>query len=177
MKMKAFVVALLMLSGIGATTDLFACGAKFLMANRGTRFGRVAAARHPAAVLVYANPESTLPEALKKVKVEQVLGRAGYRPTTVSTPAELGQALSRGGWDLLVADLADGESLRGQLQGDDAPVFIPVMFKPSKDDFKQAEKDFGVVVKGPVKSQRFLETIDKVVALLVASRAESDKAA
>ena len=51
------------------------------------------------------------------------------------------------------------------------------MFKPSRRDFKQAEEDFGIVVKGPVKSQRFLETIDVVVALLVESRAESDTAA
>ena len=173
--MKAFVVAFLVLSGAGATTDLFACGAKFLMANRGTRFGKVAAARHPAAVLVYANPDSTLPQALSKVKVEQVLGRAGYRPTTVSTPSELEQALRQGGWDLVLADLADGDTLRPQLRGENSPVFIPVMFKPSKNDFKQAEQDFGVVVKGPVKSQRFLRAIDEVVSLLVASREEADE--
>ena len=33
MKMKLFVVGFLILSGAGATTDLFACGAKFLMAD------------------------------------------------------------------------------------------------------------------------------------------------
>ncbi len=174
MKMKLFVIGFLILSGAGATTDLFACGAKFLIANRGTRFGRVAAARHPAAVLVYANPSSVLPEALGKVKVEEVLGRAGYRPTTVSSPEELEKALQQGGWDLVVADLADGESLRGELQGEDAPIFLPVMFKPSRSDFKQAKEDFGLVVKGPVKSQRFLETVDEVVAMLVAHRAKSD---
>ena len=177
MKLKLFVVGFLILSGAGTTADLFACGAKFLMASRGTRFGKVAVARHPAAVLVYANPSSVLPEALGKVKVEEVLGRAGYRPTTVSSAAELQTALQKGGWDLVVADLADGETLRAQLQGEDAPVFLPVMFKPSRDDFKQAEEDFGLVVKGPVKSQRFLETVDEVVTLLVAHRAESQPAA
>ena len=128
-------------------------------------------------MLVYANPSSVLPEALGKVKVEEVLGRAGYRPTTVSSPEELEKALQQGGWDLVVADLADGESLRGQLQGEDAPIFLPVMLKPSRGDFKQAKKDFGIVVKGPVKSQRFLETVDEVVAMLMAYRAKSDTAA
>ena len=174
MKMKLFVIGFLILSGAVTTTDLFACGAKFLMANRGTRFGKVATARHPAAVLVYANPSSVLPEALGKVKVEEVLGRAGYRPTTVSSPEELEKALQQGGWDLVVAGLDDGETLRGELQGEDAPIFLPVIFKPSRSDFKQAKEDFGLVVKGPVKSQRFLETVDQVVAMLVAHRANSD---
>ena len=125
MKMKLFVVGFLVLSGAGATTDLYACGAKFLMANRGTRFGRVAAARHPAAVLVYANPASVLPEALRKVKVEKVLGRAGYRPTVVSDQNELEQALSEGGWDIVVADLADSGALRARLRGENAPMIVP----------------------------------------------------
>ena len=47
------------------------------------------------------------------------------------------------------------------------------MLKPSKSDLKQAETDYGRVVKGPVKSQRFLETIDEAVALTVELRAKS----
>ena len=170
MKMKLFVVGFLVVSGAGATTDLFACGAKFLMANRGTRFGRAAAARHPAAVLVYANPASMLPEALRKVEIEKILGKAGYRPTVVSNQAELDQALNEGEWDIVVADLSDSASLRAQLHGKDAPMIVPVMLKPSKDEFKQAERDYGRVVKGPVKSQRFLETIAEAVAMTVELR-------
>ena len=177
MKMKLFVVGFLILSGAGATTDLFACGAKFLMANRGTRFGKVAAARHPAAVLVYASPSSVLPEALGKVKVAEVLGRAGYRPTMVADKAAFEKALSEGEWDIVVADFADSAALRAQLQGDNAPMIVPVMLKPSKDEFKQAERDFGRVVKGPVKSQRFLQTIDEAVATVVELRAKSEPTA
>lgn len=177
MKMKLFVIGFLILSGAGATSDLYACGAKFLMANRGTRFGKVAIARHPAAVLVYANPSSVLPEALGKVKVEEVLGRAGYRPTMVADRTAFEKALSEGEWDIVVVDLADSAAVRAQLQGDNAPMIVPVMLRPSKDDFKQAERDYGRVVKGPVKSQRFLETIDEAVATVVELKAKSDTAA
>ena len=176
MKMRLFVVAFLVMWGASTGANLYACGAKFLMANRGTRFGRVAVARYSAAVLVYANPGSTLPEALRRFKVDEVLGKAGYRPTIVSSQEDVEQALTQGGWDLMIADLADGETLRTQLEGDSAPVFVPVMLDPSKSEFEQAEEDFGIVVKGGVKSQKFLETIDEVTALLIEHRAESEVA-
>ena len=95
----------------------------------------------------------------------------------VADQAALEKALSEGEWDIVVADLADSAALRAQLQGDNAPMIVPVMLKPSKDDFKQAEMDYGRVVKGPVKSQRFLETIDQAVAIVVELKAKSDETA
>ena len=52
--------------------DLLACGDKFLIAGRGTRYQRPKSAR-AASVLIYANPSTTLPAALSNMKVDSVL--------------------------------------------------------------------------------------------------------
>lgn len=148
-----------------AGTDLLACGEKFLVISRGTRFQRAAVAREPAAILVYANPTSTLPKALAKVPIEATLRKVGYRPTTVSTSGELDRALRQGGWDLIVADLSDSTVLIGRLQGDPAPTILPVLYAASGGAVAQARKQFSHVLRGPVKSQTFLEAVDDALAL------------
>ena len=78
-------------------TDLLACGDKFLVVSRGTRFQRAGAARQPAKILVYANPNSPLLKALEKVGVDDTLRKAGYQPIAVADTSELEQALRQGG--------------------------------------------------------------------------------
>jgi DNA-binding NtrC family response regulator len=147
------------------SNDLLACGDKFLVNSRGTRFQRAGAARQPANILVYANPASTLPKALEKVQVDDTLRKAGYRPTSVSGPNDLAQALKQGGWDLVLADLGDSAAIRTQLQGNGAPMVVPVMVNATGTEIAQAKKDYQRVLKGPFKSQAFLEAIDDALAL------------
>jgi len=163
--MKGKLLIVLALWGAGGVTDLLACGNKFLVPSRGTRFGQVAVARQEAAILVYANPKSTMEKAMGEVPVEMVLLQAGYLPTRVSDPEALDQALQQGDWDLVLADLDDSATLRWQLEGDDAPMIVPVLYEPTKSDMAQAKKDYGRAIKAPLKSQRFLETIDDAVAM------------
>ena len=163
--MKGKLLLVLVLWGLGASADLFACGNKFLVASRGTRFGKVAVARQEASILVYANPDSTMPQSMAEVPVEMVLLQAGYLPTIVADPAEFNQALNQGGWDLVLADLNDSAAVRIQM-GDEAPMVVPVLYEPTKSDFQQAKKDYDSVIKAPLKSQRFLESVDDAVAML-----------
>lgn len=163
--MKGKLLVVLILWALSASADLLACGNKFLVPSRGTRFGKVAVARQEAAILVYANPESTVAKAMGDVPVEMVLLQAGYLPTRVSDPEELDQALRQGGWDLVLADLDDSATLRWQLEGNDAPTVVPVLYEPTKSAMAQARKDYGRAIKAPLKSQRFLETIDDAVAM------------
>jgi hypothetical protein len=150
----------------GAVGDLIACGDKFLVASRGTRFQRASIARTPAKILVYANPASSLPRALERAMVDDTLRKAGYRPTSVSAPGELDQALRQGGWDLVLADLGDGTTVRGRLQGiSSAPMVLPVVYNATGTEIAQAKKDYQRVLKGPIKSQAFLEAIDDALAL------------
>lgn len=164
--MKGKLLIVLILWGAGASTELFACGNKFLVASRGTRFGRVAIARQEATILVYANPASAMPKTVGEVPVELILRLAGYLPTTVTDPEEFDQALRQGGWDLVLADLDDSAALRGRMQGDGAPIVLPVLYEPTRSVLAQAKEDYGHALKAPFKSQRFLQTIDDAVAVL-----------
>lgn len=161
MKRSLLVVGFLILSVPGA--DLLACGEKFLVISRGTRFQRPDIVREPATILVYVNPASTLPKALERVPIEATLRRVGYRPTSVSGPGELDRALRQGGWDLIVADLADSMALIGRLHGDPAPLVLPVAYGETGSVVAQARKQFPHVLRGPVKSQTLLEAIDEML--------------
>jgi hypothetical protein len=163
MTKRLLVVGTLLLTVTGS--DLLACGEKFLVMSRGTRFQRASVARQPANILVYANPTSSLPKALEKAKVDDTLRKVGYRPTSVATSSELEQALKQGGWDLVVADLGDSAALRARLQGSSAPMLVPIALNVTGTELAQAKKDYQRVLKGPVKSQSFLEAIDDALAL------------
>jgi hypothetical protein len=120
-----FVVMVVTL-GICATPDLFACGEKFLVAGRGTRYQRPKNAR-AASVLIYANPSTGLMAALKNVKVESVLKHEGHQSTTVETPEQLSTVLGGGRFDVVLAAsraTADVEKLLGS--GPDRAVVVGV---------------------------------------------------
>ena len=169
MKAKLFII--LVLWGASGVNELLACGNKFLVPSRGTRFGKVAIDRQDAAILVYATPSSGVARAMGDIPVETVLVQAGYMPTRVTDPDELNQALAQGGWDLVLADLDASDNLRWQLEGAEGPTVVPVLYEPTKSDMQQARKDYGSALKAPFKSQRFLETIDDAVAMRGAARA------
>ena len=170
MKTKTLVVAFLLLWAAGASSELLACGNKFLSPSRGTRFGKLSFERLDAAILVYANPESSLPKAIGDVPVEDILREAGYRPRTVTDPEELDLALRQGGWDLVLADLADSEPLRWREEGEGTPMVVPVLYQPTRSDLSQARKNYERVLKAPFKSMRLLEAVDDAVALLAKSK-------
>jgi hypothetical protein len=162
MKPKLLIILLLALTGAGA--GLLACGNKFLVPSRGTRFGKAPVARQVANILVYSRPDSALSKALGSVSVATILAEAGYKPTTVSGPEEFDAALSKGGWALVLADLDDTASFRERLRGGDAPSILPVLHEPSRTEMAEAKQAYGQVLRTPTKSQRFLETVDYAVA-------------
>jgi len=150
----AFVCAL-------AGSDVLACGNKFLVTSRGTRFGKVPIARQEAKILVYAPPNSALTNALGKIPVSTLLTEVGYKPTTVSAPEELDSALRLGGWNLV---LADTSALPRRLEESDVPAILPVLHEPSRTQLAEAKATYGQVIKSPTKSQRFVESVDIAVA-------------
>lgn len=162
---RRLVVGFLVLTGLAATApagDLLACGDKFLVISRGTRYMRPAF-RRPANILVYSDTSSTLTQSLGNVPVAATLSKAGHRTTIASGPAELDSALRKGGFDLIVADLADGTTVQGRFQGAKGPLVLPVAFKPTKAELNQAKKNFKAVIAGPMKSQQFLDVVDGAI--------------
>jgi hypothetical protein len=159
MRRRLILVTVLVWAGSGI--DVLACGNKFLVPSRGTRFGKVPPARQEARILVYAPPNSSLSQALGDIPVTTILAGVGYQPTEVSGPEELDTALRQGSWDLV---LADTTSLPEPLQGTDAPAILPVLHKPSRTEVAEARQTYGEVIRSPSKSQRFIETVDSAVA-------------
>jgi hypothetical protein len=171
--MKQLVVTGLLIGACTAVqADLLACGDKFLIVTRGTRFQR-AASRTSASILVFANPASNLPKALANLPVEAILRKAGYKPTIVTTAAELEAALNRGGWDVVVADVADSWAVSGRTSSDSAPVVLPVFYNVTGQELARAKKQYPVVLKSPTKSQSFLDAVDDALAVRLASSAKT----
>jgi hypothetical protein len=158
------VAALLVLAGTGFSDPLQACGEKFLMGSRGSRLQRPAPARTSAAILVYANPGFNLTRALANVPFEATLRKAGYRPTVVTSADAFANALGRGGWDLVLVDVADSPAVSSRVHGANAPIVLPVMYNPTGAELAAAKKQNQRILKAPTKNQSFLDAIDDALA-------------
>jgi hypothetical protein len=142
--------------------DLFACGDKFLVAGRGTRYQRPKNAR-AASVLIYADPSSGLPAALQKLPVDSLLKREGHRSTMVGTLEQLSAILAGGRFDVVLAASSVVTAVQSLLGGSpDAPVVVALCVKASGQEPQEAGKKTPCV-KAPPKERSLLEAIDKAV--------------
>jgi hypothetical protein len=143
---------------LSTAPDLLACGDKFLVGGRGTRYQRPKTAR-AASVLMYADPSSGLPEALGKLPVESVLKQQGHRLTTAGTLDQLSALLTGGRFDVILAASSVVAAIEGLLGGKpDAPAVVAFCIKG-----QPVEGDVPCSVKVPPKEQSLLEAIDKAV--------------
>lgn len=129
---------------LALTGELFACGDKFLMGGRGTRYQRPKSAR-AASVLIYADPLSPLADAIKKSKLESVLKLEGHRATKVQSLEQLSTIMTSGRFDVILTASSASASVQ--------KVVGPV-------------PDAAVVVALDTleKNQSLLQVIDKAVA-------------
>ena len=135
--------ALVVILAIGMTGDLFACGDKFLVGGRGTRYQRPKNAR-AASVLIYADPASAVAASLKKAKVESLLKLEGHKATKVQTLDQLSTVMSTGRFDVILTANSDSASVQRLVAANpDAAVVVGV------DDL--------------VKNRTLLQAIDKAV--------------
>jgi hypothetical protein len=161
MKKRVCALGLGLLAAASSTSLVLACGDKFLIMSRGTRYQRAPIERDPTGVLIYSSPSSDVSKALAGVAADVILRQAGYRPTLVSSSAAFDQALSMGGWDLVVADLSDVETVTRRSKD---VSLLPVVVNPSAAVLKATRRQFPVILKGPVKSQALLDAVDQVLA-------------
>ena len=102
-------------SGGWSAGDLLACGDKFLVAGRGTRYQRPKNAR-AASVLIYADPASAVAASLKKAKVESLLKLEGHRATKVQSLEELSAIVSSGRYDVILTANSDSANVQRLVQ-------------------------------------------------------------
>jgi hypothetical protein len=144
-----------------ARTGVIACGDKFLVVSRGTRFDRAAPLRD-ASILIYANPATALAKDFAQIPLESTLRKAGYSPTIVTDAQGLDRALAKGDWALVLMDAKDVQDVRSRMRG--SATLLPVLHDPTSDAFKQAKKQYHHVLKSPAKSRVFLDAIDEALA-------------
>jgi hypothetical protein len=160
MKHRVGLVALVAAVGLLMGADLLACGEKFLVSGRGTRYQRPKNFR-AASILIYGNPSTGLEAALRKLPVESVLKREGHRSTTVATPEELSAILASGRFDVVLAASGDAPSVERLLAGrPDAPVLLAFCVKGQEQPVAEGA---ACALKAPPKEHRLLDAIDKAV--------------
>jgi len=115
MRIRRTFGVLVVLVSVGITGDLIACGDKFLVAGRGTRYQRPKTAR-AASVLIYADPASAVAASLKKEKVESLLKLEGHRATRVQSLEELSAVVSSGRYDVILTATSDSASVQRIVQ-------------------------------------------------------------
>jgi hypothetical protein len=147
-RVLGLVAAVTLLAG----SDLLACGDKFLVAGRGTRYQRPKSAR-AASVLIYGAPGT-----LDKASLDAALKREGHRATVAETPDQLAAILQSARFDVVLAATNVVSAVREFLGGPEAPVvvaFCPRTPQPA---------DKGIpCVKSPTKERTLLEAIDRAV--------------
>lgn len=121
--MRHRVVCLTLLLASISAQDLIACGDKFLVSGRGTRYQRPKTAR-AASVLIYAAPSAEL-TALANMHLEPLLKQQGHRPTTVRTFEQLSNVIATGRFDVVIAAATAAASVEQLLAGaSDAAVVL-----------------------------------------------------
>lgn len=163
MKARLPFACLMLLLGMSSTGVFLACGDKFLVASRGTRYQKAPAKRDPHSILIWSNPASEMPKALAGVPVDDTLRKVGYKPTTVASPSDFDSALSRGGWDLVILGAGDAPAVSKRLPKD-SPALLPVAVNLTDRQLKQARMEYDVVLKGPAKKDSFLNAVDQALA-------------
>lgn len=149
-------VVVLLLAG----ADAFACGDKFLVSGRGTRYQRPKSAR-AASVLIYANPASGLPSKVGKLALESVLKREGHRSTTVETIDQLAALVSAGRFDVVIAATSALDAVTRHLGGaPDAPAVVAFCTRSHGEDGAAKRS---ACLKVPAKEGSLLQAIDKAV--------------
>jgi hypothetical protein len=160
MKRRIGLGALVAAVGLLAAGDLLACGEKFLVAGRGTRYQRPKNFR-AASILIYANPSTGLEDALRKLPIDSVLKREGHRATRVETAEQLSSTLASGRFDVVLAASGDAPTIERLLGGrPDAPIVLTFCLKGQE---RPVAEGAACALKAPPKEHRLLDAIDKAV--------------
>jgi hypothetical protein len=149
---------------LGRAPAAHACGDKFVVLGRGMRFGRAHAARFPGSVLIYANPASHMPDAMKQFRLEPTLKAAGHKTRVVENSADLEEMLASGRYDIVLADVTDSAGVQTQAaSAPSKPSVVPVLYKPTPADLAAVEKKYGCLIAPASSRLDLLPVLDQAM--------------
>jgi hypothetical protein len=138
---------------------LLACGDKFLIGARGTRIYRSTGGIGAAAILIDGRPGSQAAGVVINEDAAAVLRREGYTASVFTSATDLKHAMDERGWDLLIVDAADAQAMPSGGPGVAQPSVLPVLSKPTGAALSAARQQFTIVMKGPLKTQAFIDAV------------------
>ena len=134
-----------------------ACGDKFLIVGRGSRFQRAYVAVHPAALLLVGSNVTAQREMQARLKI------AGHRLQVVSVD-QIPGALAAARYDFILADFRDVTAVAGVLPAGVAPTpILPVIDGTSKTEMSAATKEYKCLLEnssGMKGARHFLAALD-----------------
>jgi hypothetical protein len=150
---------------LGGSAAVLGCGDKFVVLGRGMHFGRVSGAKFPGAVLIYVNPASHMPAAMKEFRLETTIKAAGHKTRVVESAADFEQALASGKYDIVLADIADSPDIqKGVATAASKPSVIPVLYKPTPSELAAVEKKYGcLIAPASSRSADLLPVLDQAM--------------
>jgi hypothetical protein len=146
---------------IVSSSNVLACGDKFVVFGQGVRFQRAYAAAHPANILVYLKPGSKWTTPENRERLLMVLRMVGHRPQAVSTIGEMQAALAAGQFDILLTEFSAVAPATETIAGAGVrPTVIPMVFDPSREELKKIETQNSCAVAVTKRSHELLTVIN-----------------
>jgi hypothetical protein len=139
-----------------------ACGDKLVALGGGMSYQRVFSSRHPGKLILFLRPDSALRAVNAELGIDTALVRAGHTVRTVTTRAELDQALQAAAADLVVTDWVDARELNVQVGGRVAILPVRVGERPHTSGFPN---DSCLVDAGRRKGRQVVHAVEQVLIL------------
>ena len=154
------LVGLLVLS----SSDVLACGDKFVVFGQGVRFQRAYAAAHPANILVYLKPDSKWASPENRERLLTVLRMVGHRPQAVTTLDEFQAAIATSNYDVVLTELSSVQVANETVAAAKVrPTVVPMVFEPTRAELKEIERQNSCTVAVSRRSHELLSVINDVM--------------
>ena len=156
-----FVVSVVIL-GLGDTV-LNACGSKFLVSSKGARYQRILASIKPTNILWYYEQDENTPEDEQwDTDSEKWFDQVGHTLEVTFDVDTFLAAAKNGDYDVVMLHVEEAKILQSQIASlaPDAAV-LPILKFPTRSVYSAARKEWGIVLKFPTTSPKFLAAIEK----------------
>jgi hypothetical protein len=164
MHTRARVLALVTLLLVAGTESGNACGDKFVVFGRGVRFKTVFAAARPASILLFLKSDSSLTKIEREFRLQSILKEVGHEATIVEFPADLENALRGKPYDIVLASAEDVEVVeKARTAAGAKSSIIPALYKPTPEATRDAQHEYGCLVKPSKRNHDLLLVIDEVM--------------
>jgi hypothetical protein len=142
-----------------------ACGDKLLVLGRHVRSQRARGAIQRGSILVLLDQAGQLQAALRATDFGRDLELAGHRVRLVWSVRELGNEIGSGGYDIVIADIADVAALGPELAAaPGGPVLLPVVVNTTGDEWSEAAARFSCIRRSPSAGKHYLAVIEEALA-------------